>query len=104
MSCPYLALTGKLGEVMMNKRLRSDGAITNESEGGDSCLVPPFFASRTLAHPECMVSYQSRFSRFVQGPPLFTRCMVSCHMACAPPFSARIELPACSNTRSGSPI
>ena len=44
-------------------------------------------ASRTLISPKCVVSYQSRGSCIffaAHGPPLFTRCVVSCHLFCVP--------------------
>ena len=64
----------------MSKRLHPDAR--------DSCLFPPFFVChQDPCCPKCMVSCQSGgscFSLSVQSPPLFTRCMVSCHLAHAP--------------------
>ena len=66
-------------EGTVSKRLYSDA--------GDSCLFPPSFASRTAITPKYVVSCQSGgscFSLSAQGPPLFSRCVISCPLAPAP--------------------
>ena len=56
-------------------------------------------ASRTLITPICLISCQfggSCFSLSAQGTSLFTRCVVSCHVACVP-LSCQCLLPDCYN-------
>ena len=59
-----------------------------QSEAGDFCLSPPFSVCYPdLYHPRCVVSCHSGSSCFplsAYGSPLFTRCMISCHLAPAP--------------------
>lgn len=57
-------------------------------DAGDSHSSPAFFVCYSDPyHPKCVVSLLSEVSCFplsAHGPPLFTRCMVSCHLAPGP--------------------
>ena len=68
----------------------NDGIMSNRLnlDAGDSRLSPPFFVClQGTYHPKCAVSCQSGgscFSLSAHGTPLFTRCVISCHLAPAP--------------------
>lgn len=67
------------------------------SDTGDSCLFPPFFLClQDTHHPQCVVSCPSGGFCFSLSALLFTRCIVSSHLANALPLCSYLASTCCN--------